>query len=334
MARLPKFLREGIRLLDVHTHTGVSPQLYLSHAFPYCQSLRDAHDQNVRAGITHAVVFPLCESLYYHLPSLAQNKIRTKGGIGKAPFAFENEHLLRQLYQMFPQYRSMFIPFVMVDTLRETKQQVRLLEKLIDTWPFYGIKVHPRATRARMSTLGREGRPILDFARAHDLPFMVHAAYPKSPDPLSLLSDLFALAREHPKLRFCGAHFAGFHRATFEEANLLDNVWIDSAAMVIGCECVRRKIRIYECDSEKVPSDYNDPPAVFAELARRYPDTFMWGSDNPFHTWVSSQRLVNGKWSHCKLWSTLEQEVALLRDVKGALRRKMAFENALRFIEG
>jgi predicted TIM-barrel fold metal-dependent hydrolase len=334
MARLPKTLRAGIRLLDVHTHVGVSPHLYVTHAFPFCQSLRDAHEQNARAGITHAVVFPMVETLWYHLPSLARGRVRPGGGIGRVPFAFENEHHLRQLYQMFPQYRSMFIPFVAVDTLRETRAQVRCLEKFLGAWPFYGIKVHPRATQAPMSTLAREGRPILEFARAHDLPFLIHAGWSGSPDPLSNLEDLFGLAKAHPKIRFCGAHFASFNRAAFEEAALLDNVWIDSAAMVIGCECVRRKLHVYDHGPGKVPSRYEDPPAVFAELARRYPDTFMWGSDNPFHTWVSTQRLASGKWSRCRLWSTLEQEVDLLRDVRGALRRKVAVENALRFLEG
>ncbi|MCC7519656.1 MAG: amidohydrolase family protein [Verrucomicrobiae bacterium] len=334
MARLPKALRQGIRLLDVHTHSGISPFLYLTHAFPYCQGLRDAQEQNVRAGVTHAVVFPLCETLGYHLPSLARGKVRLGGGIGNAPFEFENTHLLRQIYEMFPQSRAMFIPFVMADALRETRNQVRILEKLIGTWPFYGIKIHPRATQARMAALGREGRPILEFARAHDLPFLIHAAWPGSADPLSNLNDLFVLARAHPKLRFCGAHFASFHLPTFEEAGRLDNVWIDSAAMVIGCECVRLKNGVYESGPRKIPADYRDPPAVFAAIARRFPDTFMWGSDNPFHTWVSAQRLANGRWIRCRLWSSLEQEVHLLRDVKGALRRKMAFENALRFLEG
>lgn len=334
MARLPKALRANIRLLDVHTHVGISPHLFLSHSFPNCQGLRDAHEQNVRAGISHAVVFPMCESLWYHMPSLQKGHVRPGGGIGAAPFAFENEQLLRQVHRMFPEYRNEFIPFAMVDTLRETKKQVAVLEKLIDEFPFYGLKVHPRSTAAAITTLGKEGRPLLDFATAHDLPILVHAAFPESPDPLSRVGPLFDLARAHPRIRFCAAHFGGFNRRVLEEADLLDNVWIDAAALVIGCECVRRKIRIYDCGPGKIPADYKDPPSVFAAIARRHPDTFMWGSDNPFHTWVSEARLPTGRVIKCRLWSTLEQEVALLRDVKGALRRKVAVENALRFLEG
>ena len=213
-------------------------------------------------------------------------------------------------------------------------QGVAVLEKLIDEFPFYGLKVHPRSTAAAIATLGREGRPLLEFAAAHDLPILVHAAFPKSPDPLSRVGPLFDLARAHPRLRFCAAHFGGFNRKVLEEADLLDNVWIDAAALVIGCECVRRKLRIYDCGATRIPADYDDPPSVFAAIAHRHPDTFMWGSDNPFHTWVSESRLSNGRVVKCRLWSTLEQEVALLRDVKGALRRKVAAENALRFLEG
>ena len=121
MAKLPARLRRGIRLLDVHTHSGIEPLGYLSHGFPFCLSLRESREQNLRIGTTHAVVFPFCTTLYYHLPSLQQVKIKLGGRSGQAPFHFENEHLLRQLYDLFPDYTRMFIPFAIVDTLRETR---------------------------------------------------------------------------------------------------------------------------------------------------------------------------------------------------------------------
>ncbi len=335
MARLPPHLRRNVRLLDVHSHAGVELSLYLTHGFPYCQSLRSSFEENEAIGVTHAVVFPFCTSVYFNLPALERGELKLERKIGRAPFHFENEHLLRQLYELFPESRRMFIPFMLIDTVRETRKQVRVLESLLERYPFYGLKIHPRVAQARLATLGREGRPLLEFARAHDLPILAHTAYPGSPDRFSQISDMLEVARAHPELRFCAAHFCGFHQKTFEEVARYDNVWVDSAAMGIGCDLVVRKSKIYESGRAKIPSDYRDPPKVFAELARRFPDHFMWGTDNPAHTWVShSVTKPGGKPEHLALWSSMAREKQLLTRVSGALRRKVAYENALRFIEG
>ena len=335
MARLPPHLRRNIKLLDVHSHAGVELGLYLSHGFPYCQSLWNSFEENQAIGVTHAVVFPFCTSVYFDLPSIESGTLKLDRRIGRAPFHFENEHLLRQLYELFPQCRRMFIPFVLVDTLRETRRQVRVLESLLERYPFYGLKIHPRAARARLATLGREGRPLLEFARAHDLPILAHTAYPGSPDPYSQISDLLEVARAHRDLRFCAAHFCGFHQQTFEEVATYDNVWVDSAAMGIGCDLVVQKSKIYESGPAKIPSDYRDPPRVFADLARRFPDHFMWGTDNPAYSYVSNTPIKRtGKPFRLSLWSSMARERQLLTRVSGGLRRKVAYENALRFIEG
>ncbi|MDP2876074.1 MAG: amidohydrolase family protein [Holophaga sp.] len=313
----------------------MEPLSYLTHGFPFCQNLASSYEENRRVDVTHAVVFPFCTSLYYDLPSLARGIVKLARRIGDAPFHFENEQLLRQLYEIFPGYRRMFIPFAMIDTLRETRGQVRVLDDLLNRYPFYGLKVHPRTTQARLSTLGREGRPLLEFAKAHDLPILVHAAYQGSPDSLSQISDLLALARAHPSLRFCAAHFWGFHQPTFEEIAQYDNVWVDSAAMCIGCDLVLQGSTIYESGQAKIPSNYRDPPKVFADIARRFPDHFMFGTDNPGYSYVSNVAIKPGDQTHrFVLWSTIEREKELLSRVSGALYRKVAFENALRFIEG
>ena len=335
MARLPPALRRDIRLIDVHSHAGVEPLSYLTHGFPFCQTLRSSFEENRRIGVSHAVVFPFCTTLYYHLPSLQRAVVKIEGKIGRAPFDFENEHLLRQLYEVFPDYRRMFIPFLLIDTLREPRRQVRALASLLDRYPFYGLKVHPRTTQARLSTLGKEGRPLLEFAKAHDLPILFHTAYPGSPDRLSQISDLLVLARDHPSLRFCAAHFCGFHQRTFEAAARQHNVWVDSAAMGIGCDLVLQKSRIYESGKDKIPSDYRDPSRVFADIAERFPDKFMWGTDNPGYTFISNvPRRPGGKPYRLELRSTMEREKSLLGRVGGKLRRQVGFENALRFLEG
>lgn len=334
MARLPAYLRRNIRLIDVHSHTGLALN-YFTHGFPFCHDLRSSHEENRRIGVTHAVVFPYCTSLYYDLRALQRAEVRLGGKIGNAPFHFENEQMLRQLYEIFPGYRHMFIPFVCVDPQREVRRQVKVLSEQLTRHRFYGLKIHPRATQTRLLTLGREGRPLLDFARANDLPILLHTAYPGSPDRYSKISDLLIVARENPKVRFCAAHFCGFHQPTFDEVARYDNIWVDAAALSIGCDLVRKKSPIYESGPARIRADYRHPAKVFATIARRYPHKFMWGTDNPAHSYVSHAAIKpNGPAVHLELWSSMEREKALLAHVRGRLRHQVTVANALDFLEG
>jgi predicted TIM-barrel fold metal-dependent hydrolase len=335
MAKLPDSIKENISLLDVHTHVGVDPRLYLNHSLPYCRSIDVAHAEAVAVGINRTVCFPWVTSLYYDLAALADGGtvIITGNGIGRAPFHFENEQMLRQLYELFPGYSSHFIPFVIVDTLRETAEQVKVLDELLARFPFYGIKVHPRDTRAQILTLDREGRHILEFAKAHDFPILIHTACTDL-DPLSQFTDVMTLADRHPDLRWCAAHFCGFNEAFFKEANRTENVWVDSAALTIGCETVVEGLNIYESGEAKIPADYRRPEEVFRVLAERYPNTFMFGTDNPAHSWIDVTTFADGKVAKCDYRSTMAKEVNLLSQVHGELLQKVAWRNALRFIEG
>ena len=335
MAKLPDPVKQGTTLLDVHSHVGVDPKLYLSHSLPFCRSLDVAYAEAVGAGIDRTVCFPWVTSLYYDLRTLADTgdvKI-TGGGIGKAPFHFENEHMLRQIYELFPDMSSHFVPFAIVDTMRETGAQVKILDDLLGRFPFYGLKVHPRDTQAHILTLDREGKPLLEFARAHDFPILIHACA-TAIDPLSQISDVMALARRYPALRWCAAHFCGFHEALFDEADRTENLWVDAAAMSIGCDTVVRGLTVYESGPARIDADYTKPEEVFRAMAERYSDTFMFGTDNPAHTWITYTRHPDGKVEHLDLRSSMERESRLLSRTTGDLREKVSWRNAVRFIEG
>ena len=143
------------------------------------------------------------------------------------------------------------------------------------------------------------------------------------------------MARENPGVRFCAAHFCGFNQPTFDEVASFDNIWVDSAALSIGCDLVRKKSRIYESGSARISTDYRNPAQVFATIARRYPDKFMWGTDNPAHSYVSHAPIKpNGPPVHLELWSSMKREKALLSQVRGRLRHQVTVANALNFIEG
>ena len=107
--------------------------------------------------------------------------------------------------------------------------------------------------------------------------------------------------------------------------------------MCIGCDLVVKKSKIYESGPARIPGDYRDPPSVFAEIARRFPDRFMWGTDNPGYTFISNiPNRPGGEVHRLALWSTMEREKELLRDVKGKpqaqsrLRKRIGFYRRLK----
>lgn len=264
----------------MHSHTGLAGN-YFTHGFPFCHDLRSSFKENNRVA----------SRMRWFFPSARRCTIT------------------RQLYEIFPQCCRMFIPFAMVDTRRETRRQARMLEQQIERQRFYGLKVHPRATQARLSTLGREGRPLREFARACDLPILFHTAYRGSPDCYSQISNLLVIVRAPPRLRFYAAHFCGFHEPSFEEVARYKNVWIDSAALSIGCDLACRNPA--STNPARLRSYYRDPSKVFAD-ARRYPEKFMWRTDNPARRYVSHSSItLGGPAVHLELGSSIDMAAAM-----------------------
>lgn len=334
MAKLPDTLKTDMTLLDVHSHVGVDPRLYMNHSLPFCRSLDVSRAEAESVGITHSVCFPWVTSLYYDLRELAAGNVVIKGtGIGDAPYHFENEQMLRQLYETFPEFIPHFIPFAIVDTLRETEKQVEILSGLLEQFPFYGIKVHPRDAQAQILTLENEGAPILEFARKHDFPILIHGSATDI-DPLSQVTDILDLARRHSDLRWCPAHFCGFNEGLFEQADAIPNVWVDSAAMSIGCDTVMKGMAIYETGPAKFDADYALPEDVFRVIAERFPDTFMFGTDNPAHSWIDTTTYASGQVVKFELRSSMARERKLLSLLDGEAMEKVSYRNGLAFIEG
>ena len=335
MAKLPTTIKSGIELIDVHTHVGVDPRLYLGHSLPFCRSFDVSRAEAAGVGISHSVCFPWVTSLYYDLQELAKtgNIVISGNGVGDAPFHFENEQMLRQLYETFPEFVPRFIPFVIVDTMRETAKQVEILAGLLEKYPFYGIKVHPRDAQAHVMTLDSEGAPILEFARAHDFPILIHGSA-TAIDPLSRVDDILELATRHPHLRWCPAHFCGFNESIFERADKMDNVWVDSAAMSIGCDAVLEGMAVYETGPARIEADFSRPEDVFRALAERFPDSFMFATDNPAHTWIDTSVYASGETVSYKLRSSMEREKKMLSLLSGEILEKVSYRNALAFIEG
>ena len=64
----------------------------------------------------------------------------SNGEFSGFPYEIENKNLFNEVYEVFPEYSGMFLPFVMFDPGREVKKQVELFEELNSIYDIFGLK--------------------------------------------------------------------------------------------------------------------------------------------------------------------------------------------------
>jgi len=126
------------KIIDAHTHVGISINNYLATAsYPYAMTVEDLIVRMDFLGIGKSVVFPF-ESSYY--PLIGDEKVLDSPAMSKFPYEKENENLLREIYDVFPEYSERLIPFMMFDPSRETEKQAEHLSKLRKKYKIFGLK--------------------------------------------------------------------------------------------------------------------------------------------------------------------------------------------------
>ena len=88
-------------IIDCHNHLGVDLLFYLNGYFPYCQDVQALVTEGRHCGVDRWVVFPMVCNLSFDLAAMRQAKL-SPGGLEKVPYAFENERMLREVYELFP----------------------------------------------------------------------------------------------------------------------------------------------------------------------------------------------------------------------------------------
>jgi predicted TIM-barrel fold metal-dependent hydrolase len=312
-------------LIDCHNHLGVDLFFYLNGYFPYAQDLPTLVTEGRRNGIDRWVVFPMVSNLWFDVAAMRAGRLE-RGGLESVPYAFENDRMLREIYELHPEFAPLTLPFAIVDPMREPAAQAAGLRALHRRFPFHGLKIQATVIRADAGALLTTGRCLLDLAAELDIPMLIHSSVAPD-DPWSEAGMLLRIAEATPGVRFCLAHSCRFDRAHLDRVAALPNTWFDCSAHRIHCVSAVRGLPNVAVPARRFASDYRDPAVVLRDLAAAYPDKLIWGSDSPFQSYVAVHQ-----GELLSLRSTYAEEVACLRALPGKTQVAIAHRNLLNLL--
>lgn len=322
------------KVVDVHSHVGINIKAFAETGFPYCSSVEDLFYRQSANGVDCSVVFPITPELFFDIPHYVETGklIPAARPISPAPYVQENRMLLTDVFRFCPERANHFLPFVSVDPGRKIQEQLASLGELEQEFPIYGLKINPVGCQTKVTKLLDEGEVFLEFARQRNLPILFHVATDPG-EEFSGAEDTFRVLEKHPELRCCLAHCIGFHRGHLDRANAMPNVWVDTSALKIQVQLVYENSPIMPGLADRVGCDYSDHLSVMKTLVQRYPKTIIWGSDAPYHSYITRRLQAEGYYFEFRLKGTYEEEKAAL-DVLSPEERRQTGLNALKFIFG
>jgi len=313
-------------IVDCHNHLGVDLFFYLNGYYPYAQDLPALVTEGRRHGIDRWLVFPMLAHLWFDLKAMRSARLEP-GGFEAVPYAFENERMLREIYELFADLGRLTLPFAILDPEREPAAQVAVLRGLYRQFPFYGLKIQASMIRANAGALLTTGRCFLDLAAELDLPMLIHTSVAVD-DPWSDTGMLLKVAEATPGVRFCLAHSCRFDREYLERVAALPNAWFDCSAHRIHCLGAEKEMSFIAPPARRFPADYRDPTAVLRALADAFPQKLMWGSDSPFQSYVAKTKDVI-----MSLRSTYAEEAACFHALPERGRALAGRDNLLNFLK-
>ena len=244
------------KVVDVHTHVGISLKSFAQLEFPYASTIEDIYYRQIACGVGASVVFPINANLFFDQPTyLATGKlVPAEKPISPVPYERENLMLLTELYRYCPERADHFIPFVSADPGRMVKEQVQSLRALAQEYPIYGLKIVPVACQSPVAQLLDVGKPLMDLAAEQGWPVLFHVT--THPDErFSQASDTLDVIEQHPHMRFCLAHCIGLHHGMLKRAAALGNVWVDTAALKIQVQLADEGSPLMAVPPDRFPCD-------------------------------------------------------------------------------
>ena len=322
------------KTIDIHSHAGIQIREAAQISFPYCASVEDLAYRQQANGVDAAVVFPTGPDLFFDLPAFIETgrRVPTAHPISRAPYERENRLLLTDVFRFCPEHSSRFLPFISVDPGRLVNEQIAILRELEEEFPIYGVKIAPVATQTKVTELLGAGEAFFEFFAARNWPILFHVAVSQG-EEFSQAADTFRVIERHPELRYCLAHCIGFHREFLERADARPNVWVDTAALKIQVELAYQDSPLMALPPERLDADFSDHVQVMRTLVERFPKTIIWGTDAPYHSYITRRLQGAGVYAEFRLKGTYEQEVAAL-DALTPAQRAQNNANALAFLFG
>ena len=333
MPKLPVLTSADLagKIIDCHTHVGISTTGYLAGNYPYCQSAESLLYRMDANGVDCAVCFPLGPCGFFDTRRFLeqQRRIPASPRVTSAPYVAENRALCAEVHDMTPGAGGRILPFVSVDPGRYVRRQLAELEALAEEYTVYGVKVVGVSIQSSHAHFLGKAECLMRFAEERDLPVLLHSTSYEG-DGYSHTRINLRVVRGFPNVRFCLAHCLGFDRVHLDEAAAMPNVWVDSAAMKIQVE----PEGILAPPDRRFESDYAKYRKVFTDLVRAYPETMLWGSDSPAYTYIELRRYADGSTFNFTLQGTYEQERAALDALPEQERLAVANRNTRRFLFG
>ncbi len=319
------------KVIDAHSHVGLSFSMYLAGCYPYCQSAQALLDQMDACDVDYAVTFPYGESAYFDAGRYARDRRRVPWSprLTPAPYIPDNRLLCEEIYEKTPGAAGRILPFLCIDPGRLVREQVREIVRLAQEYPIYGLKSSGIFVQSSHLHLIGRGAPFMRLAEEMNIPVQLHSTAYRG-DKCSHNALNLKVARAFPRVRFCMAHCLGFDRPDLEAADALPNVWVDSAAMKIQIE----PEDILAPKKRRFPSDYSDYRIVFRDLVRAYPRTMIWGTDAPAYTYIEKRRYTDGSTVDFVLHGAYAKERAALDALTPAERLRVSNANTLRYLFG
>ena len=275
------------RIIDCHNHIGAELLFYLHGDHPYCQDIPAMVENVGSQRITDWVVFPFVTNVSFEFAGFQDGEVRYNPS-GAVPYVYENERLLREIYDYFPEHADRIMPLLILDPSRRVAEQVAALRELRKKYRFAGFKIQPTIIQSPVRALLDEGRPFLELAEEWDCPILIHSSIAEH-DIWSQCSDILDIAEQTPGVRFCLAHSCRYDRPSLDRMASLPNAWFDCSAHIIHCESVGRGLDNVAVPDRRFKTDYTNPTQVLHDLNVAYPQKLMWGSDSPFYSWITSQ---------------------------------------------
>ena len=325
-------LRNEECVIDCHTHAGVSIEEYLSGSYPYALSFEDLVLRMNTLGISYSAVFPFNSSYYLRKKMNISDEV-SETAFSAFPYEKENIRLFEEIYSVFPQYAERALPFLMFDPSEKVDEQLELFEKIIAEYPVYGMKTVTSYCKSFVSDFDAKGSVLKEFARKYDLPVTFHSSWLKD-DIWANVFDIIKIAENNPDLRICAAHTARFCKSALEYADKLPNCFIDTSALKIHCDLAAANDEAIPPGDERFDTDYSSPGKVLSDLTKAYPDTIIWGSDTPANYFFRIFSYSEGNTLEYNLKSSYDSEMLALNTLKAEQKRKVSYDNTLKFLFG
>lgn len=293
---------------DVHTHVGCDTGFYLRGWWPYAATAQDLIARMDAHGVDRAVCFPFTLPSAFDIPAFVRDGTITLLP-GRFPFDRENELLAVELHRIGGRR---LMQFVMFDPGREVAPQVDRVHGM-QGW-IWGLKTQTTILKSPIRALLTSGRDLMLVAEEYNLPALIHTAvHPQ--DEWAQVADCLAVAEAFPGVRFNLAHSLRFHREYLRRAAQMPNVWVDCSAHLIHCELARNDAPAVAPAQQRVDADYSKPAEVLVAIHDMLGGKYLWGSDNPFMSWVADK--LASVYSY-------REEAAVLHALSESVRTSMA----------